>query len=82
MTAATAATVLEKTSRCTEPPTTTHRRTLGRAIHSEWMKLRTLRSTWIGMGGVAPRADRRARLRLLRSSCTLVPFSQDWTIVE
>ena len=33
-------------------PTTTHRQTLGRAIHSEWIKLRTLSSTWIGMGFV------------------------------
>ena len=29
-----------------------HRQTLGRAIRSEWVKIRTLRSTWIGMGSV------------------------------
>ena len=54
MTTATAiaATALESTSRRTEPTTTTHRQTLGRAIRSEWIKLRTLRSTWIGMGAV------------------------------
>jgi ABC-2 type transport system permease protein len=44
-------TAVGSTSRRTEP-TTTHRQTLGRAIHSEWIKLRTLRSTWIGMGFV------------------------------
>jgi ABC-type transport system involved in multi-copper enzyme maturation permease subunit len=32
--------------------TTTHRQTLARAIHSEWIKIRTLRSTWIGIGTV------------------------------
>jgi ABC-2 type transport system permease protein len=34
--------------------TTTHTRpqTLGRAIHSEWVKIRSLRSTWIGMASV------------------------------
>ncbi len=47
-----APTALTSTSRRTEPTTITHRQTLGRAIHSEWIKLRTLRSTWIGMGGV------------------------------
>ena len=54
MTTATAiaATALESTSRRTEPTTTTHRQTLGRAIRSEWIKLRTLRSTWIGMGAL------------------------------
>jgi ABC-2 type transport system permease protein len=51
-TTAAATTALEATSRRTEPTTTTRRQTLGRAIHSEWIKLRTLRSTWIGMGGV------------------------------
>ncbi len=30
-------------------PTTTHRQTLARAIHSEWIKIRSLRSTWIGL---------------------------------
>ena len=45
-------TALKSTSRRTEPTTTTHRQTLGRAIRSEWIKLRTLRSTWIGMGAV------------------------------
>ena len=45
-------TTLKSTSRRTEPTTTTHRQTLGRAIRSEWIKLRTLRSTWIGMGAV------------------------------
>ena len=45
-------TVVKSTSRRTEPTTTTHRQTLGRAIRSEWIKLRTLRSTWIGMGAV------------------------------
>ena len=54
MTTATAIapTALESTSRHTEPTTTTHRQTLGRAIRSEWIKLRTLRSTWIGMGAL------------------------------
>jgi hypothetical protein len=28
------------------------RQTLGRVIHSEWIKLRSLRSTWIGIGAV------------------------------
>ena len=45
-------TALKSTSRRTEPTTTTHRQTLGRAIGSEWIKLRTLRSTWIGMGAL------------------------------
>ena len=45
-------TAVESTSRRTEPTTTTHRQTLGRAIGSEWIKLRTLRSTWIGMGAL------------------------------
>jgi ABC-2 type transport system permease protein len=49
---ATATNALKATSRRTEPTTTTHRQTLGRAISSEWIKLRTLRSTWIGLGGV------------------------------
>ena len=40
------------TSSATATATTTQRQTLGRAICSEWIKLRTLRSTWIGMGGV------------------------------
>lgn len=54
MTTATAipSTALEPTSRRTEPATTTHRQTLGRAIRSEWIKLRTLRSTWISMGSL------------------------------
>lgn len=33
-------------------PTGARRQTLGRAIASEWIKIRTLRSTWIGMGSV------------------------------
>jgi ABC-2 type transport system permease protein len=33
--------------------TTTHDQTLGRAVHSEWIKIRSLRSTWIGMAFVA-----------------------------
>ena len=45
-------TARKSTSRRTEPATTTHRQTLGRAIRSEWIKLRTLRSTWIGMGAL------------------------------
>ena len=45
-------TAVKSTSRRTEPTTTTHRQTLGRAIRSEWIKLRTLRNTWIGMGAV------------------------------
>ncbi|WP_158847819.1 ABC transporter permease [Saccharothrix deserti] len=36
----------------TATPTTAHRQTLGRAIHSEWIKIRSLRSTWIGMATV------------------------------
>ena len=56
MTTATAtaitATALTSTSRRSEARTTTHRQTLGRAIRSEWIKLRTLRSTWIGMGAL------------------------------
>ena len=54
MTTATAiaATALEPATRRTEAATTTHPQTLGRAIRSEWIKLRTLRSTWIGMGAV------------------------------
>jgi ABC-2 type transport system permease protein len=47
-----ATTALESASRRTEPTTNTHRQTLGRAIRSEWIKLRTLRSTWIGLGAV------------------------------
>jgi hypothetical protein len=42
---ATATATLKSTSRRTAPTTTTHRQTLGRAIRSEWIKLRTLRST-------------------------------------
>ena len=49
---ATATTARKSAFRRTEPTTTTHRQTLGRAIRSEWIKLRTLRSTWIGMGAV------------------------------
>lgn len=33
--------------------TTWKRQTLGRAIHSEWIKIRSLRSTWIGMAAAA-----------------------------
>ena len=36
----------------TPATTTTHHQTLGRATRSEWIKLRTLGSTWIGMGAV------------------------------
>ena len=32
--------------------TTSHRQTLARAIRAEWVKIRTLRSTWIGMASV------------------------------
>jgi ABC-type transport system involved in multi-copper enzyme maturation permease subunit len=46
------ATAVKSTSGRTEPTTTTHRQTLGRAIRSEWIKLRTLRSTWMGMGAL------------------------------
>jgi ABC-2 type transport system permease protein len=52
MTTEATTTAIKSTSRRTEPTTTTHRQTLGRAIRSEWIKLRTLRSTWIGMGAV------------------------------
>jgi ABC-2 type transport system permease protein len=48
----TTATVIEPRSRSTRAPITTQRQTLGRAIHSEWIKIRTLRSTWIGLGTV------------------------------
>jgi ABC-2 type transport system permease protein len=37
----------------TTPTTTGKRQTLGRAIHSEWIKIRSLRSTWIGMAAAA-----------------------------
>jgi ABC-2 type transport system permease protein len=33
--------------------TAVHRQTLGRAIHAEWIKLRSLRGTWVGMASVA-----------------------------
>lgn len=33
-------------------PTTVRPQTLGRAIRSEWVKLATLRSTWVGLGSV------------------------------
>jgi ABC-2 type transport system permease protein len=52
MTTATATDALRSRSRRTEATTNTHRQTLGRAIRSEWIKLRTLRSTWIGMGAL------------------------------
>jgi ABC-2 type transport system permease protein len=52
MTTATATTALGSTSRRAEATTKTHRQTLGRAIRSEWIKLRSLRSTWIGIGAV------------------------------
>jgi ABC-2 type transport system permease protein len=48
----TTATVVEPRSRSTRAPIMTQRQTLGRAIHSEWIKIRTLRSTWIGLGTV------------------------------
>ena len=48
----TTATAVEPRSRSTRAPITTQRQTLGRAIHSEWIKIRTLRSTWIGLGTV------------------------------
>jgi ABC-2 type transport system permease protein len=48
----TTATAIEPRSRSTRAPITTQRQTLGRAIHSEWIKIRTLRSTWIGLGTV------------------------------
>ncbi len=46
------ATAVEPSIRPTRAPTTTHRQTLARAIHSEWIKLRSLRSTWIGLATV------------------------------
>ncbi len=36
----------------TSGATTNYRQTLGRAIRAEWVKLRTLQSTWIGMASV------------------------------
>lgn len=47
-------TTLERSPRPAEatPTTTTQRQTLGRAMNSEWIKIRSLRSTWIGMGTV------------------------------
>jgi ABC-2 type transport system permease protein len=47
-----APTTLASTPGRTVPTTTTHRQTLGRAISSEWIKLRTVRSTWISMGAL------------------------------
>lgn len=52
MTTATATTALRSAPRRTEATINPHRQTLGRAIRSEWIKLRTLRSTWIGIGAV------------------------------
>lgn len=52
-------TTLERTPRPTTATAgpavtgTARRQTLGRAIHSEWVKLRSLRGTWIGMATVA-----------------------------
>jgi ABC-2 type transport system permease protein len=48
----TTATAVEPRSPATRAPIATQRQTLGRAIHSEWIKIRTLRSTWIGLGSV------------------------------
>lgn len=39
---------VEKAGSSTER-VTARRQTLGRAIHSEWIKIRTIRTTWIGM---------------------------------
>lgn len=41
-------TTLERPSRHAMP-TTTHNQTLGRAIRAEWIKIRSLRGTWIGL---------------------------------
>ncbi|TDD59967.1 ABC transporter permease [Kribbella antibiotica] len=35
-----------------ERPVSTHAQSLARGIHSEWIKVRTLRSTWIGLATV------------------------------
>lgn len=43
---------VEPRSRPAKVPTTTHRQTLARALHFEWIKIRSLRSTWIGLGTV------------------------------
>jgi ABC-2 type transport system permease protein len=48
----TTATAVEPRSPSARAPITTQRQTLGRAIHSEWIKIRTLRSTWIGLATV------------------------------
>lgn len=45
-------TAVEPGARPAKVATTTHRQTLGRAIHSEWIKLRSLRSSWIGLATV------------------------------
>jgi ABC-2 type transport system permease protein len=37
----------------TTATTAANRQTLGRAVRSEWIKIRSLRSTWIGMAAVA-----------------------------
>jgi hypothetical protein len=46
------ATAVEPAAPPARARTVTQRQTLGRAIRFEWIKLRTLRSTWIGMGAV------------------------------
>ena len=40
-------------ARSTFEPSTRYRRTFGRALHSEWIKLSTVRSTWWSIGIVA-----------------------------
>lgn len=48
-------TTLDRPTKTATTVTTTnvHRQTLGRAIRSEWIKIRSLRSTWIGMASAA-----------------------------
>lgn len=45
-------TTLERPVTTTAGTTTAQRQTLGRAIHAEWVKIRSLRGTWIGMASV------------------------------
>ncbi|HEX6351516.1 ABC transporter permease [Actinophytocola sp.] len=47
-------TTLERSTRPAErAATATHPQTFGRAVRAEWIKIRSLRSTWIGMASVA-----------------------------